>query len=279
MSLGAAFAAAWDRRAALHDDPGTDAYRLLDGLYEGAPGWTVDRYGDRALIRRFGDAEGEPQELASAVGARGLNPDPPAGASLVRESGLTFEIDVRRGRNAGLFLDARPLRERVRSLADGRRVLNLFAYTCSLGVAATAGGARSITNVDLVKSALDRGKRNFELNDLEVDSRSFLRSEVFEFVRRADHRSETWEGVILDPPPVPTQGRKKGWNPNRDLPRLLEAMPALIAPGGWLLVMSAVTGRERFEDVLPDGSWETLERGRDFPGPRAAGLRGALRLL
>ena len=112
-----------------------------------------------------------------------------------------------------------------------------------------------------------------------MDSRSFLRAEVFDFVRRATRRNETWDGVILDPPPVRTQGKKKGWNPNRDLPRLLELLPPLIAPGGWMLMMSAVKGTERFEDVLPDGSWERLQRGDDFPGPVTAGLRGALRLL
>jgi len=274
-----AFAEAWDRRDALHADPHTDAYRLMDGLYEGAPGWTVDRFGDLALVRSYGDDPGPREPLAEAVRARALNPEPPAGPSWVREHGLAFEIDVLRGHNAGLFLDARPIRQRVRGMSAGRRVLNLFAYTCSLGVAAAAGGARSVTNVDLVKSALQRGQANFARNGLPADSRSFLRAEVFDFVRKARKRGETWDAVIADPPPIRTEGRKPGWDPGRDLPRLLGLLPAIVAPEGWLLVMSAVKGRERFEDVLDDAPREMLARGDDFPGPPEEGLRAALRLL
>jgi 23S rRNA (cytosine1962-C5)-methyltransferase len=279
VTLAEAFAAAWDRRELLHADPGTDTYRLFDGLYEGAPGWTVDRYGALALVRRYGDAHGDGEALDQALRDRGLDPRPPPGPSLVREGGLTFEIDALRGRNAGLFLDARPIRRRIRELSHGRRLLNLFAYTCSLGVAAAVGGARSVTNVDLIKSALDRGRANFGHNGLAVDSRSFLRSEVFDFVRQAAKRGERWDAVIADPPPVRTQGRKRGWNPDRDLPRLIDAVMPLIADGGWLLLMSAVKGRRRFEEALPEGSWEPVPRGEDFPGPASAGLRGALRLL
>ncbi len=272
MSLEAAFRAAWERRADLHEADDTDAYRVFDGLYEGAPGWTVDRFGEVAHVRRYGDASGDLAPIAAGFGLR----SPAPGPSACREAGLTFEVDLLRGRNPGLFLDARPMRAWVRALSDGRRVLNLFAYTCSLGVAAAAGGARSTTNVDLVRSALDRGRSNYAHNGLATDTRTFLEADVFDFCRRAAKRGETWDVVIADPPPVRTQGRRKGWDPARHLPRLIEAATELVADGGALLLMSAVRGRSRFEDVVGGEVAEVLARGADFPGPPEAGLRAVV---
>ena len=294
----------------------TDAWRLLDGRYEGAPGWTIDRYGDAALVQSFapdGAGPEELQELTDALccalgedvviwlkvrghrereqrGGRVIHGSEPApstsdpmthrpGRIVVREAGLRFGVDLAYGQNTGLFLDARPARERVRSLADGRRVLNLFSYTSAFGVAAAAGGARSVTNVDQVKGVLERGRANYALNDLEADPRSHLRSEVFEFLKHAARRGETWDGIVVDPPPYPMRtgrGRKRGWDPAKDLGRLLERCAERLAEGGWLLAISAARGTERFEERLPEGAWEPVERGEDFPGPREQGMRGWL---
>jgi 23S rRNA (cytosine1962-C5)-methyltransferase len=295
---------------------GTDAWRLLDGMYEGAPGWTVDRYGGAVLVQSFapgGCEAGALDELVVALraslgddvaiwlkdrghrdrGQRGgrhicgpdADPHPVdplsdrAGRLVVQEAGLRFGVDLSHGQNTGLFLDARPARQRVRALAEGRRILNLFSYTSAFGLAAAAGGARSITNVDQVAGVLERGRANFLLNGLEADPRSHLRSEVFEFLRHAKRRGETWDGVVVDPPPYPMRtgrGRKRGWDPARDLGRLLERCAGRLAEGGWLLAISAARGRKPFEERLPKGAWEPVERGADFPGPREQGMRGWL---
>lgn len=294
---------------------GTDAWRLLDGAHEGAPGWTIDRYGDAVLVQRFGSEEVESAEADALVQAlrtrlgdlavwlkerghpdrdrragrliAGAHPAPRTGDPLagregrvvVAEAGLLFGVDLAYGQNTGLFLDARPARQRVRELADGRRILNLFSYTSAFGVAAAAGGARSVTNVDQVAGVLERGRANFALNGLPADPRSHLRSEVFEFLRHAARRGETWHGIVVDPPPFRMRagrGRKRGWDPERDLARLLDRCGERLADGGWLLAVSAARGRDRFEDRLPEGSWEPVARGIDFPGPVEAGMRGWL---
>lgn len=288
MNVERALDTAWDERVALHDDPDTDAYRLFDGLHEGLPGWTVDRYGPVAFVRRYpASADDDEARVVAwalarfdcvvvAQGARrlvrGSVPDP----LVIREQELRFDVDMARGHNTGLFLDARPIRSWLREHASGLRVLNLFAYTCSLGVAAAAGGARSVTNVDIVPSTLQRGQANFRHNGLPADTRSFMRCEVFDYVRRASRRSETWDLVIADPPPVRTKGRGQGWDPGRDLPKLLTRTAQLLADEGRLLMLSAVAGCARFEDKLPPGTHPALVRGDDFPGPSDAGLRGFL---
>ncbi len=285
-SLEAALEAAWERRAALHDDPDTDVYRIFDGLHEGLKGWTVDRYGPVAFCRNYkgphGDTEADLiawcrnrfEAVVVADGplrdVHGTLPRP----LIVREDELIFEIDLQRGHNTGLFADARLVRRWLRDQREGLRVLNLFSYTCSLGAAAAAGGARSVTNVDAVPSALDRGRANFEHNGLPADTRSFLRSEVFDFLRRAIRRGETWDLVIADPPPVPTRGRARGWDPRTDMPKLLERVAEVLPQDGRLLLLSAVRGRARFEDRLPPGDFPEVGRGLDFPGPSDGGLRG-----
>ncbi len=207
----------------------------------------------------------------------------PEGEFEVVEDGLKFGVDVHRGSNVGLFADARPLRRLVRSLAPGRRVLNLFSYTSAFGVHAAAGGARSVTNVDLVPSALERGAANFERNGLPTDSRTHVRSDAFEFLKRAAARGETWDVVVVDPPPVPTvgRGRKRGgrrgrFDPRKDWPTLARGAAA-VCPGGALVLLSAARGEDGFEnpvaEALEDRDVRRVARGEDFPGPSDQGLR------
>lgn len=211
--------------------------------------------------------------------------DVPEGEFEVDEDGLRFGVDVFRGANVGLFADARPMRRWVREHAEGARVLNLFSYTSAFGVHAAAGGARSVTNVDLVPSALERGAANFARNGLPTDSRTHVRSDAFEFLKRATKRGEQWDVVVVDPPPVPTvgRGRKRGgrrgrFDPRKDWPVLAGGAAASTAPGGRLLLMSAARGADGFErlveEALPDVSWTSIARGEDFPGPADQGLRG-----
>jgi 23S rRNA (cytosine1962-C5)-methyltransferase len=260
----------------------------------------VDQLGDVVLLRRFGR---DPVEVAAvdawvdAVQAVHSGPiavrwgrdtvrlvgDVPDAGFEVVEDGLTFEVDVHRGSNVGLFPDARPMRRWVRERSEGLRVLNLFSYTSAFGVHAAAGGARSVTNVDLVPSALERGAANFSRNDLPCDSRTHVRSDAFEFLRHATKRGETWDLVVVDPPPVPTigRGRKRGgrrgrFDPRKDWPALATGAAACAA-GGRLLVLSAARGLDGFEtlvtEALPEMEWTELSRGEDFPGPRDHGLR------
>lgn len=304
--LQEALQAAWEAREALHGaSEATDAYRLFDGRQEGAEGWTLDRYGGAVLIQNFHREGADEAPLGTildflrqrlgedvdvflkersvrvperAVGRRLAGSGPESRS--VREGGLLFGVDFLYGTNTGLFLDARPLRAWVREHSAGRRVLNLFSYTGAFGVAAAAGGARSVTNVDIVPSAVERGKRNFERNDLPSDSRTHVRGEVFEYLRHAARSDTTWDGIVVDPPPVPTTGkrggkkRKRGFDPAADLERLLGLCRDRVSEGGWLLACSALRGTERFEGRLPEGDWSPLARGGDFPGPQDEGLRG-----
>ncbi|MEM9835458.1 MAG: class I SAM-dependent methyltransferase [Bacteroidota bacterium] len=93
---------------------------------------------------------------------------------LVQENGLTFSLNLTDYLDTGLFLDHRQTRQMVRERAAGKRVLNLFAYTCSFTVYAAAGGAATTHSIDLSNTYLEWGKRNLELNGFPADEMTVL---------------------------------------------------------------------------------------------------------
>ncbi|MBN95779.1 MAG: hypothetical protein CL928_17200 [Deltaproteobacteria bacterium] len=309
-------AKAWARRSALHAAVDRcDAYRLMDGRHEGAPGWTVDRYGPCVLVQCFGRG-GAPEELVTALVElfqERLGADTPVflkerfgvgsareredgrqvagpalvpagddsmghrpGRLVVNEHGLRFGVDLSYGQNTGLFADARSARAWVRANSQGRRILNLFSYTGAFGVAASCGGARSVTNVDRVRSAIERGRVNYSLNQLESDSRTHLRSDVFDYLRRSTRRDESWDGIILDPPPRPTPGRRRGFDPRRDTEKLFARALELCGDGAWVLGMAAIQSPSLFDLGEQIGEWERLPTEADFPVVEGRGRRAAV---
>lgn len=112
----------------------------------------------------------------------------------VLESGLRFRVDPGGGQKTGFFLDQRENRRLARTLAGGKRVLNLFSYTGAFGVYAAAGGASSVTNVDVSQPALDMARVNYSLNGFDA---SFAVADAFQWVRQ--HR-ERYDFIVCDPP-------------------------------------------------------------------------------
>ncbi|HLQ36365.1 MAG TPA: class I SAM-dependent methyltransferase, partial [Planctomycetota bacterium] len=210
--LLAAVRLAIDRRAGLRarlQAAGTDCLRLFHGIAEGEPGLAIDRFGPLLLLQTFRAPLPGPavQALGCAVQAqlgeglqlvcnhRGPAPGPvfawhqPAAPALqqheCRERGVRFCIQARhRGQDPWLFLDLRAGRARVHALAGGKRVLNLFAYTCGAGVVAAAAGAQLVWNVDFAASALAIGARNAERNGIAGERFVLLHADCIAVLRQ-----------------------------------------------------------------------------------------------
>jgi 23S rRNA (cytosine1962-C5)-methyltransferase len=110
------------------------------------------------------------------------------------ESGLTFRVDPGEGQKTGFFLDQRDNRRLARTLASQKRVLNLFSYSGAFGVYAAAGGATSVTNVDVSARAIEIARENHALNG---SSAEFVVADAFQYVRQ--HR-ERFDFIVCDPP-------------------------------------------------------------------------------
>lgn len=183
------------------------------------------------------------------------------------EDGLRYRLRLGQGQNVGFFPDMAGGRRLVREIAAGRDVLNLFAYTCGFSVAAVAGGARRVVNLDMNRGALELGRLNHRLNGLDPRLVGYLPHELFKSFGKLT-RLGPFGLVICDPPA--TQG--KSFTAELHWPKLLRRLPELLAPGGEFLACRNGPG-------LPPGLIErlvasllpTAERlgtgspGKDFP--------------
>lgn len=155
----------------------------------------------------------------------------PLPVCLVREGDLCFEVQAGKQQNAGLFLDMRPLRAWLRHHSEGRSVLNLFAYTCTLSVAALAGGARQVVNVDMSRTALAWGERNHRHNGQDLDKVRFIPHNLFTSWGRIQQFGR-YDLIIIDPPT-----RQRGsFDAARDYAAVLRKVPKLAAPGADLIL-------------------------------------------
>src|SRR5580692_9098779 len=187
----------------------------------------------------------------------------PEGEMEIRENGLRFGADLRRGQKGGLFLDQRENRALVRTLAPGRRVLNLFGYTGGFSIYAAAGGARATTTVDVAAPAIAAARRNFERNRLPLADAGFAAEDAFAFLTRAAAAGERFELVISDPPSF-APSRRALETGLRAYQRLHRLCAAVTAPGGILCAASCSSHirKDAFLATVRDGAREAGRRAQ-----------------
>ncbi len=149
----------------------------------------------------------------------------------VSEQGLRYGLTLGRSQNSGLFLDMANGRRWVREQAAGRSVLNLFSYTCAFSLAAMAGGARQVVNLDMSRAALTRGRENHRLNQHDLRSVQFLPHDLFRSWGRV-RRLGPYELIIIDPPSF----QKGSFVASKDYQRVLRRLPELMNDGAQVLV-------------------------------------------
>ncbi len=115
----------------------------------------------------------------------------------VEEYNSKFLLNLSSYVDTGLFFDHRPLRNIVRSKSKDKRILNLFCYTGSFSVHAAQAGAIHVDSVDLSKTYIAWAKRNFEINNIPINTHRFINDDVFTFL---SNDTSTWDIIILDPP-------------------------------------------------------------------------------
>jgi 23S rRNA (cytosine1962-C5)-methyltransferase len=149
---------------------------------------------------------------------------------VITESGLRYKVDFGKKQNSGLFLDMRYGRDWVRAQARGKRILNLFAYTCGFSVAAIAGGADHVVNLDMARAALNRGRENHHLNGHDLSRVSFLGHDLFKSWSKVT-RMGPYDLIIIDPPSF----QKGSFMLDKDYQRVLRRLPELLDENGSVL--------------------------------------------
>ena len=288
---------AWQRRAPLREDPRTTAYRLVNGAPDGLPDVTVDLFEHvhvMSLYRDFSPAQEaalldaaesawapkslylkrrpkEARHLAN-VAKEQLAPEVAARGESVEslealENGLRFRIRPGQGLSVGLYLDMRDTRAWLAGEVRGLTVLNLFSYTCGFGVAARAGGAKRVLNIDASRRVLDWGEENARLNEQPVDRYDYVAGDVFEWLGRLARKGETFDVVVADPPSFATT-RTSRFSAARDYASLAEACARVVAPGGRLVACCnlATLASRRFEAMVTEGVARAGRKGRGVLG-------------
>ncbi len=273
----------WEKRQSLREK--TQAYRLVNGSFSGVPGLVVEIFGDYAVFFSYSESTrpaaphlaGElilAGKLAGAVlidRSRKPGPDRKENQILhgevperlvVREEGILIEVLLHHPQNVGLFLDTRPLRRILHATSRGHKVLNLFAYTCSLGLAASLGGAESVANVDVSPHYLRQGKSNYSLNGLNAEVARFHRMDAEDYLDWALRKDLRFDTVILDPPSFSRQ-RGKTYSFERDYFRLVEKCAAVLASEGRLFALTNYTG------ISGDGFRDGIAAAVDAAGKTA----------
>ena len=213
-------------RRSLFQDPHTTAFRLVNAESDGIPGLVVDLYG-RYLVVQFltlgierwkeelvgllmelvepegvyerDDVEVRRKEgLEERVGT--LQGREPPDLIEVLENGLRFLVDVKRGQKTGFYLDQRENRRRFLGYAEGREVLDAFAYTGAFSVYAARQGARSIVQVESSAEARRLARENMALNGFQGQAVDYIGGDVFQVLRRFREEGRRFDLIVLDPP-------------------------------------------------------------------------------
>jgi 23S rRNA (cytosine1962-C5)-methyltransferase len=256
------FKSAITARTDLFDEKPQSAFRLFNGFLEGNPYIAIDLYARTAVIHNYANSPAEGEILveqskefllsefdwlrAIIVKARnGKTAEQKNGIIVygkkaddrIREHGVWYAIDLTMNRDASLYLDTRNLRAWAIANLTGKRVLNTFAYTGSLGVASQAAGAGRVVQTDLNKKFLNVGKTSYTLNGFPIHKKDFITGDFWAVTNRLKRAGELFDCVFLDPPFFADTKRGRV-DLAKNSARLINKVRPLIADGGWLVAIN-----------------------------------------
>lgn len=272
-----------EARRSLFDPAHQSAFRLFNGFSEGNPDLVIDIYASTAVFHNYAEnaAHGRAlvQEAQSFLGnslswlragilktRNGKTQEEKRGQLLfggkpdckIREHRLWYAIDLMMNRDASFYLDTRNLRRWLLENMHGKSVLNTFAYTGSLGVAATAGGASRVVQLDLNGQFLRLATDSYALNEFPIHKQDFLAADFFPTIGRFKRNGATFDCVLIDPPFFSTTSRGTVDQVNESA-RLINKVRPLINDGGTLIAINNalyVSGSDymkTLEELCKDG--------------------------
>jgi 23S rRNA (cytosine1962-C5)-methyltransferase len=270
-------------RAHRFDSAHEGALRLFNGFYEGDPNLVVDIYARTLLIHNYGDDPAQNQDqilevtkyLQTALNwlrarivktRNGRTQEEKCGRLVfgekpdtkIKEHGAWYALNLTMNRDASFYLDTENLRKWLMDNMKGKTVLNAFAYTGSLGVAALKGGASRVIQVDVNRNFLNLAKQSYTLNGFPIQKGDFIPRDFFEQVGNMKREQKLFDCVIIDPPFFSSTSKGKVDQVNESA-RVINKVRPLILDGGILVTINNalfVSGREymqTLENLCKDG--------------------------
>ena len=169
------------------------------------------------------------------------------------ERGMRFCINLLHNQNIGYFGDMKNGRSYIEQIADSKRVLNLFSYTCGFSLFARRGGASKIVNVDMSKSALATGMRNHACNKLQSKGISYLPYNILKSLPKLKKRAP-FDIIIIDPPTF----QKRSFDAANDYIKTLQALDSLASEDATIL--ACLNAPKLHSDFLVDSMQKAAPR-------------------
>ncbi|OGI05802.1 MAG: hypothetical protein A2Y40_01505 [Candidatus Margulisbacteria bacterium GWF2_35_9] len=172
-------------------------------------------------------------------------------------------------RDASFYLDTRDLRKWVNENLAGKSVLNCFAYTGSIGIAALVGGASEVLQLDLSRTFLSMAKRSAELNGKEVDKSQYQIGDFWSRINQYKKSGKEFDCIILDPP-VYAKTQKGIIDIVNKYDKIINKVRPLIVNGGILITInnalfqSGQDHRDVLDRLCKDG-YLSIEKMIDVP--------------
>jgi 23S rRNA (cytosine1962-C5)-methyltransferase len=268
--------------------------RLFNGFYEGLPGLTVDLYANTLVIsdhdrQRTGEQnlyeeiaefyakvlpdvksvllkQRHAQDLEQRKGRLLLGGELPTS---IEENGITYALDLRLNQDTSFYPDTRNLRLWLSRQMKDARVLNCFAYTGALGIAALAGGASEVIQTDLNPHFLAVAQDSLVLNHFPGTMKT-LSQDFYPMVAGYKSQAEVFSCVILDAP-LFSQTRRGRVDLLQNWHGLINKVRPLVGHEGWLVAINNalfLPGNELMENVRNLTADGYLELSEIIPVPQ-----------
>ena len=183
----------------------------------------------------------------------------------VLEYGVKFKVNLTDYLDTGLFLDHRETRKVVAAISNGKRVLNLFAYTCAFSVHAAIAGAVYTKSVDMSNTYVAWGEDNFLLNSLSLKNNPVVRADCMKFLDGEIRTGAKYDIVVIDPPTI-SRSKKMDqlFDIQVDYIFLISKALNLLSPGG-VIFFSTNSRKFAFDESLFPNLLNSRDIAQDNP--------------
>ena len=122
----------------------------------------------------------------------------------------------------------------VREQSNGKKVLNLFAYTGSFSVYAAAGGAGEVVTTDLSATYLSWAEKNLHLNGfIDKSKYKLVKADALSYLKIIEPNH--FDMIVMDPPTFSNSKRMEGFlDIQRDHVELINDCIHALKPAGTL---------------------------------------------
>lgn len=249
-------------RADLFDLQHEMAFRLFNGFFEGCPDLVIDLYAHTVVMFNYADPPQQAEIVLHVAREYLLTQFPWLRAIVlktrnaptltakrgvllcgemvdrrIREHGVRYAIELLLHQDASFYFDTRNLRAwALQHLAD-KTVLNTFAYTGSLGVAAQAGEARRVVHLDHNRTFLNVAKASYSLNGFPIHKADFQAGDFWTQINHLKRAGERFDCVFVDPPFFSTTSKGTVDLVNQSQ-RVINKVRPLINDGGYLVAIN-----------------------------------------